>query len=770
MKYHIGIIAIHLFVQLERKERHMESLRKEARDYYDNLLIDYYEKKNFRHPVESLLDEYDHAHPGLNAYQLKAAQYRILSEKLTLKVFDNSPFYFATDLKPGCSDGHPSVNAGGWLFRRNQHLFRDANPADFDSFNAQIAKKIHLCCGPYIDAMHYCYPINNIVSSGFESIYQKTHAALSRCVTQDEHDFIQSALDGLIAIKHISERFAGIAKERLNVLRDPKQRKFMQMIADSASVTPWKKPRHFYEGLNILWFCRDLCGPFDGIGNSHLGRPDYVLRDLYNADITSGYITKEEAYELICQFILLGDCHYNKDNILDDKAGAYGNHELEMGYVLGGCDENGHEVYNDITRMFIRAHRELKAVYPKVHYRFSTSSSIEYLEDISYDYLHGRSIAGLSNDDSIIPALIQTGKTLEDARGYINYGCWGVVIEGKECISGGNYHHLLTMLDLSAHGGSDEYEKIGIHIKPFTDCGSFEEIYQYYLDNVLRMTRQRAQWIGKYGKIGTKVNPLSVFSVCLTGCIENRKDYYSGGAKYNDSEIDLSEFANAVDGLLAIKTLCFDEAEISLPDFLDVVRNNWADHEDLRQKVLRCPHYGDESAESVMLSRRLFDDIYNGTRDLICERGGQYYLDAYVYREFRIMAEKTRATPDGRRDGDLFAMGICPTRYHQDYSLPAMINSLHALDAGLKSVNHSITIQLPAGKMDTELMVSLLRVLSSKDTKHIQINCVDKNTLLDAKIHPELHQDLVVRVCGFSAKFIALSHEWQDEFISRIAS
>ena len=52
--------------------------------------------------------------------------------------------------------------------------------------------------------------------------------------------------------------------------------------------------------------------------------------------------------------------------------------------------------------------------------------------------------------------------------------------------------------------------------------------------------------------------------------------------------------------------------------------------------------------------------------------------------------------------------------------------------------------------------------------KHIQVNCVDAQTLLDAQKHPENHQDLVVRICGFSARFVSLSPQWQDEFIHRV--
>ena len=744
----------------------LENLYKEARSFYDNLLPEWSSGKNWKHPLEELLDEYDKSHPNLSAWDLKAAQYEIISENFKPHLLNNAPFYFMNNI--GYRDGGPGTNAGGWLFKRNRHIYRDANSEVFDMFNAQIQRKIHLCCGPYVDTIHYTYPVINVVRKGFKKIYEEAEAALPLCQNNEEKKFIKAAMRGLLAVKRISERFAELAEENLKNLTDEIHIKNMETVIKAARVSPWEKPEHFLEGLNTLWFCREICGYIDGIGNSHLGRPDYTLIDIYRNDIKRGYLKEEEAFQLIKMFIILGDSHYNKNS----KVTGYSDHELEMGFVLGGCDENGVPVWNEITQMFLRAHRELKAIYPKLHLRYSSESPKEYLEEISNDFLNGRSVAALINDDSVIPALVNYGVKIEDARGYTNCGCWGIALEGLDSVSGGNYFHLLTILDLSTHAGradfnNEEYEKIGVHIDPFKGSENFEELYGRFFGNLIRPLRQRCQWIGEYGKLAPKVNPLPLFSSCLRGCIERRKDFTAGGALYNFNEFDLAEFTNAIDGLLAIKTLCFDRKEINLDEYLKAVHSNWVGYEELLNKVRGCKHFGDESEESIELSKRLYNDIYNSTRDLVNERGGPYQMNFYVYREFRLDAEKMRATADGRRSGDLYAMGICPTRFHENDSMFSMVGSISVLDMD-KSVNQSVNIQLPAGKMDAIIFISLLRGFASAKLKHIQINCVDSETLKDAKLYPEKHQDLVVRVCGFSAKFVSLSPEWQDEFISRI--
>lgn len=756
---------------------HLDDVRAEARSWYAGMMMDFfgtdpkdchtpswYDGSQKRNALEKHLEAFAEAHPDLNAWQMKAAQYRILAETLTPVVLDHSPFYFITNLSPGPNDGHCTRgNAGGWMFNRNKHLFRDADPEGYDRFHAQISAKVHLACGPYVDTQHYCFPVNHVIKYGLKHYCDRIAETLKTDVTEEERAFLETARAGLLAAKRISERFAEAAEERLKTETDPDIRLNLERLAQAARISPWEKPRHFLEGLNAMWFCRDILGCLDGLGNSHLGHPDYELIDLYRQDLADGWMTESEAFDLIKHFIILGDSHYDKNSIVS----GYSDHELEMGYVLGGCDCEGREIFNDITRMFIRAHRETDSVFPKVHYRFSAASSKEYLDAISEDYLLGRSTGGLSNDDSIIPALIAYGRSPEDAREYINHGCWGVRIPGRENHTGGNYYHLLTFLNLCTHGNEEKYEAIGVHVQTFDGCKTFEELYERFMQSLMEPLRFRCNQIARYAKLGTKVNPIPLFSVLIEGCLENKKDFYAGSSKYRNDELDPSEFANTVDGLLAIKTLCFDQQKVTLADFLQAVRDGWEGHEDIREMIQDCPYYGDESDAALEMAGRLYDDLYFRTRDLTNGQGGQYELSYYVYREYLLDAEKFASSADGRKRGDLLAMGFAPTRYHKKgVSMAALLNTIAALDE-TKAVNHSITLQLPLGSMNSEKMEALLRAIAACKLKHIQLNCIDPATLRDAKEHPEMHQDIVVRVCGFSAKFTSLAEKWQDEVIHR---
>lgn len=740
----------------------LEELCREAEAHYAVCQQSYYTDPSYRHPIDKLLDEYDAAHPGLDSYALKAASYEIIATNFKPVLFDHSPFYFATDLLPGLADGRPDLTPGGWLHRRNRHLFRDDDPAEYDRFFLYQKHGLYFCCGPYVDKMHFCYPIPLVVKKGIGKTLEEAEAALREAKNEEEIAFLSAMLRGLRAVGRVSQRFAAAAEERKTYLTDPALIRNMDRLIDSASRTPWEPARHFFDGLNTIWLCRDVLGPMDGIGNSSLGRPDYLLWDLYRRDLESGYITREEAFDLIAQFILLGDCHYNKDTIVAGGA----DHEIEMGLVLGGCDAQGNEVYNELTDMFLEAHRAVKAIYPKLHCRFSASSSGAYLAQINRDFLSGRSVASLNNDDAIIPALTANGQTLEDARGYVNTGCWSAISEGKESCAGANYFYMVKTLEQTVYGLDDALKNTGLRMDALDDAPDFETVYRRLSGNLTRLLRFRCEAISRHGRLAVRVNPLPLTSAFMEDCIANRKDFYAGGSRYNPNTLDPAGLANIVDALLAIRQLCFVDRIISLADFLDAVRRNWEGNALLLQKVRACPHYGDQQPESRALAARLHADMRAALADLPNERGGRFLLNYIVYREFLLTGASIRATPDGRRDGDLYALGLGPSRYHAADSLPAVLQTAGEFDPA-SYLTASLDVQLPAGRLSQDALIAIERAMARCRLKHIQLNCVSLEELRDAQARPELHQDLVVRICGFSAKFVSLSRRFQDEFISR---
>ena len=714
---------------------------------------------------------------GMSAYEMKALQYRVIAAETQPILFKTNPFYYETGGIPGYSDGtrdfRGDKHPGGWTHWRNAHLFSELAGQETNALrDAQGDERLYLICGPYCDvSQHFNMNYKPILRNGLRGLYEKAANLLEIEKSYENPnpvhiDYLTATMEGMLALKVISEKFSILAKERISLAESETELKYLSRIADSASYTPWNAPRTFYEALNLLGFMRKAASSLEGIGFNTFGRPDVELLPFYEADLAAGRLTKDEAYDLICRFLLSFDCNYDHDM----KMVGYADHEFENTYTLGGCDAEGNPVWNDLTEMFLRATREEKIIYPKIKCRYSEQSPKEYLDAINEDVIRGTSSILFQNDNACIPALLRYGRTIEEARDYIVSGCWELSSQGVDKADCGNYVNLLKAFEFSIHRRADKIKMVGIDFQYIDEAKSFDEVYAITLANFDALFRMRAE-IGLRGKGSwSLVDPLPILSAPMESCLDKVTDYTAGGAKYGDEKYELVGFPNIVDSLLAIKRLCFDTGKYTLKELLTAVRANWEGYEHIRQDCIEGACWGDESEESCRMAAKLNEDLFQLADKLPPTIwGGKVQVGHLTYTEIRFWAEETLATPDGRYNGEYFSQGLTPSRLHKIPSVTSVINSLMHLDGSKMAANSVVNVILPsvAGKMTLDICEIFLRVAATSAMQSLQLNCVTKEELLDAQKHPEKYPNLIVRVCGFSARFTALSPEWQQEILSR---
>lgn len=322
------------------------------------------------------------------------------------------------------------------------------------------------------------------------------------------------------------------------------------------------------------------------------------------------------------------------------------------------------------------------------------------------------------------------------------------------------------VFEYQIHNRYDKMRKVGMNFKPIDDAKSFEEVYKITLENIDVLFDEKLRIMTKCGRTWESVDPLPVFSSMWEDCLDKKKDFTNRGSRYNDDLYMLFGFPNVTDSLLAIKTLCFDKKICTLNRLLTATRSNWEGYEELREYATRCPGWGDGSEEGMSFAKRFNTDLYNMLKSKTGMFGGRLRLGHLAYTEIRFWGEKTLATPDGRHNGDYLAQGLTPSRLKKIPSATSVINSMAALDKSELAGNTVLNVILP-GNMTKEHCEAFLRASSHSAVESLQLNCVSRDTLLDAQKNPEKYPDLIVRVCGFSAKFTSLSPEWQEEVISR---
>ena len=742
------------------------NLRNELKDYYWEGTGERGEL--FREKVSEKLDSM--YNDNMNAYEMKVMQYKTIVDMFEPVLFYNSPYYYETGTMWAHCDGGRDFrgfrHAGGWTYWKNHHLYVDQDPELFKLMLTQMSNNFYTIGAPdgaFNDTMqHFNFNCRPIFEMGLKGIYNKAKEGLKTAVDWEEKAFLTSVCEAMLCLKRMSEKYADKAKEMVESSPDENSIKNMQLIYETAKRTPWEKPETLYEALNVLAFMRKAVGALEGIGPNTFGRVDMDLYPFYENDIKSGKLTKDEAYDLICKFLITWDMHFDHDFEMV----GYSDHELENTYVLGGCDKEGNPLYNDLTKMFLKASREEDIIFPKITCRYSSNSPKEYLDEANKAVVNGTSTLLFQNDESTIPAAIRAGKTLEEARDYLITGCWAITGNEIEKIDDGCYVNILKVFEYMIHNRFDKMKEVKMDFETIDNVETFEELYEIYLKNIFVLFKERERVVGKGGSnIWNKVDPLPIFSSTLKSCIEKKRDYTNKGAKYLDSRYELVGFPNVVDSLLAIKHLCFDTKKYTLKQMLEAVRSNWENYENLRLECIACNGWGDGSKEASEFAKTFNDDLYDMASKLTGTYGGKIVIGHLTYTEIRFWGEKTLATPDGRKSGEYIAQGISPSRLKRIPSVTDTIHSFTYIDASKIGGNSVVNFIIPGKSLD--ICEAFLRATASSSIQSLQLNCTTKEQLLDAQKRPEKYPNLIVRVCGFSAKFTSLSPEWQQEVLTR---
>jgi len=228
---------------------------------------------------------------------------------------------------------------------------------------------------------------------------------------------------------------------------------------------------------------------------------------------------------------------------------------------------------------------------------------------------------------------------------------------------------------------------------------------------------------------------------------------------------------NVADSLAAVKKFVFDEKKITMKELIEILDRNWEGREDLRQMMLtQAPKYGNDDDYVDLLAR----DVQNRTEAVIEEFesnwGLKYVGDGSGVSATYGLAFDTRATPDGRRDGEPFADATLSPAPGADRKGPSAVlksaSKIDTLQTYQQLLNQKFLPQFLQGEY-RELFYSYLKTWGDLGISHIQFNVVDRATLLDAQQHPERHMNLIVRVAGYSAYFVDLSKGLQDHIIAR---
>ncbi|MCD8269993.1 MAG: pyruvate formate-lyase [Parabacteroides sp.] len=554
-------------------------------------------------------------------------------------------------------------------------------------------------------------------------------------LTESQKEFLSAAYNCIIVLQSFIEKYADYA---LSIGETE--------IAEVLQAVKIRGAQSFREALQLL---RILHFSIWKSGNYHntLGRFDQYMYPYYIEDIRNGILTEDEAFDLLEEFFLT--CNKDSDLYPGMQQGDNG-----QSLVLGGRSINGGYLFNDLSRMCLKASYELELIDPKINIRVDKDTPAEIYELGSQLTKIGLGFPQYSNDDIVIPGLIRKGYSKEDATNYVVAACWEFIIPG-------------VAMDIPNIGALSLIDCVKDCMEKLKDCSD----YQAFYDLVEKEMVHRLDLICEEER-NLYLIPAPMMSLLMDGTIERACDI-SEGSKYNNYGIHGTGIATAADSLAAIRKYYFEEHSIDYESWMKALKDDFSQEKELQHK-LRCdaPKMGQDDDYVDLIAKDLLNSFDKALENRVNERGGIYRAGTGTAMYYIFHATELGATPDGRNASEKIPANYSPSLFIKQKGPMSVIKSFTKPDLQNTINGGPLTLEFDQSVFRNEESVAklgmLVRTFITLGGHQLQLNTVCKEKLLDAKKHPENYRNLIVRVWGWSGYFVELEECYQDHVINRI--
>jgi len=519
-----------------------------------------------------------------------------------------------------------------------------------------------------------------------------------------------------------------------------------------------------------------------------------------------------------CIWVKLNDLNKCRD---EQSAKGFAGYSLFQNLIVGGQNEEGRDVTNDLSFICITASKHVFLPMPSLSIRVWNGSPHDLLVRAADLTRTGIGLPAWYNDEVIIPAMMNRGVSLTDARSYCIIGCVEPAVPGKTFgWHDAAFFNMCRPLELVFSNGCDLGEQISIRTGDVEQMTTYEEFFEAYRQQMDYMISLLINADNAIDVAHAKLNPNPFASGMILDCIRSGKTLEDGGAVYNFTGPQGFGIANVGNALYAVKKLVFDEKKVTMRELRNAMKMNFGEpldsesireiatetiaemeksghtvpkeqipaiirsvaeiklpedvkkrYQEIRKLILDLPKFGNDIDEVDEFAREAAYTYSKPVETYFNPRGGQFQAGMYPVSANVPLGAQTGATPDGRLAHKPVADGVSPYVGTDVNGPTAAANSVAKLDHGICSngtlFNQKFHPSALAGAKGLDDFVALIRSYFDQKGMHMQFNVVSRETLLDAQKHPENYQHLVVRVAGYSALFTTLSKSLQDDIISR---
>ncbi len=689
---------------------------------------------------------------------------------------------------------------------------------------------------------HVCANYGKVLEKGYKGIIEEAEAAKAALSGRDPEDIKKANFYDAIIITYkaaivYAHRYADLCDKLAASEANPVRKAELLQMAANCRRVPENPATNWWEALQAFWFVQ-LILQLESNGHSiSPGRFDQYMYPYLQADTT---ISKDFAQELLDNvWVKFNDLNKTRDDVSDQ---AFAGYAIFQNIQCGGQTEDGIDATNPLSYMMIDAAAHVAMAAPSFSIRYWNKTPDEFLYRACELVRLGYGYPAMYNDEVIIPAMMNRGIPLKDARQYCIIGCVEPQVPHKtEGWHDAAFFNIAKVLDITLHNGRCGKLQLGPktgEMKDFKNLGDVMEAYKKQMEYFVKLLVEADNCVD-YAHMERA--PLPYLSALVEDCIGRGKSVQEGGAIYNFTGPQAFGVADNGDSLAAIQKHVFEKGEVTMEELYEAMNHNFG-YPDPTGKIAQW--YCDSPAASSdslagmseqqvyeavkrILSAKGSIDINQLQKDLqstagtpsscssgdtakyqkiksIMEdttwfgndddfvdllareagqiyarevekymnpRGGQFQAGCYPVSANVLFGKDVSALPDGRLAWTPLADGVSPRAGCDTHGPTAAAMSVAKLEHETFSngtlYNQKFSPSALAGDEGLKRFAAMCRAYFENKGMHVQFNVIDKATLVEAQKHPEQHKDLVVRVAGYSAQFISLAKEVQDNIINR---
>ena len=597
---------------------------------------------------------------------------------------------------------------------------------------------------------------------------------------REKRPFLEAVIIVCDAIVLWAKRHAKLAREMAEKEQDPQRKAELLRMAENCEHVPGEPARDFWEACQSQWFTQMFSRLEQKTGTTiSNGRMDQYLYPFYKKDKQAGKLKDKEAMELLeCMWVGMAEFI---DMYISPCGGAFNEGYAHWEAVtVGGQTPDGRDATNELTHLILKSKREFPLHYPDLAARIHARSPERYLWDVAETIKDGTGFPKLINDEEVVPLYVSKGATFEEALDYAVSGCTEARMPNRDTYtSGGAYINFAAAVEMVLRNGRmKKYgdQLLGVETGDPRNFKTWEEFWNAYVQQ--HMLFLKTAFVQQYiiNKLRAKhfAQPMgsAMHDLCMKHCIDLHQEQIPEGI--NLGYFEYMGLGTVVDSLAAVKKLVFEEKRLSMDELIKAIDANFVGYEDVQALLRSAPCYGNNDPYADAIGREIDRISVDYAAKYSMSDLGMNNDARYVpFTSHVPFGKVVSATPNGRTDGFPLSDGTSAS-HGADVNGPTaiLLSNYNTKNMGRRAraarmLNIKFTPKCLEGEEGTEKLISFIRTFCDLKLWHVQFNVLNRETLLAAQKDPQKYRNLIVRIAGYSAYFVDLSPDLQNDLIAR---